>query len=148
MPATIHTLRLSKHGAQPLVILSERDHGVRYFMEAYLVWPEMPSNDEPAAKKVVELVIGVGPRSGRDDEAFAVMRRALVESVLQIGADLVEDIKHPVDEIALAEVDSMRLRAQRSLGLYPGLEDFEALKGPAATLASQLEHPYVFSAAR
>lgn len=148
MPATIHTLRLSKHGAQPIVILSERDRGVRYYMDAYLIWPETPSNGEPAAKKVSELVVSVGPRSGRDEEAFAVMRRALVESVLQIGSHLIEDIKHPVDEIALTDVDLKQLQAQRSLGLYPGLADFQLLEGPAADLASRLEQPYSFSGAR
>ena len=146
MTATVHTLRLSKHGIPPLVFFSEYVDVRRYFcVEAQIAWPTPQVQGGASIVRVVRLTALLNSSEDPSQRADAanVIRLAAKEAVLQFGAEAAAAQVMPAEDIVLGDVDGERLRAWRSLGYFEGLDRAE-MPGPARTLINKLPEPVYF----
>jgi hypothetical protein len=147
MLVTISTIRLFKFGLQPLLVLSERELGFsRRAIHAYLIWPERLEGGAETEKLLVISMPFHGQQS--DDpalnEALQNMRLAAKEGAMHKAAKLSHHFTHLADEMVLADVDILKLRAWRSVGFYPGLVNNQVLDAAAAQHVMSLAAPYGF----
>ncbi|BEP70829.1 MULTISPECIES: hypothetical protein [unclassified Variovorax] len=147
MPVTINTIRIFKLGLQPLLILSERESGIgRRSIHAYLIWPERLEGGAEIEKLLIVSMPYHGPRN--DDptlnDALENMRLAAVEGAKHKSAKLAQHFTHLANEMTLEDVDILKLRAWRSLGFYPGLDNYQVLDASAAQRIMSLDSPYGF----
>ncbi len=89
----------------------------------------------------------VVPRQADDDrshldEYLAVIRQAVRESAMLYGWREAAGATAPVDAVTLSSVEFDRLRAWRSLGLYPCLKKYDSLNAEAIKAISELDEPY------
>lgn len=146
MSVTIRTLRISKHGVSPLVILSEHSDALKQWIEAYIAWPESPINGGANIVRIVRLGLKLDPNEDSIERGDAIdtMRLTADEEVLQYAATLAAGSQTPVEEITLDTVNLKRLRAWRSFGLFPGLINGDGLNQPSLHFINQLDQPIGF----
>ena len=145
MFVTISTIQIFKLGLQPLLILSERESSIaRRSIYAYLIWPERLEGGAEIERLLVVSMPFHGPRS--DDpalsDALENMRLAAVEGAKHKSAKLAQHFTHLANEMTLEDVDILKLRAWRSLGFYPGLENYQVLDAAASQRIMSLDSPY------
>ncbi|WP_093075024.1 hypothetical protein [Variovorax sp. OV084] len=139
MSVTLHAMPLSRFGAPPLVIISERkEHMQPYMIDAYIVWPDAKQGRE-SIERLSRLSAPVA-----DDEVARAMQLATAEGAKHLAAAWANAEPAPVDAINFNEIDLERLHALRSFGLYPGLNDYRVLDGHASKFVSELRQPFGF----
>lgn len=147
MNATISTVHFFKRGLQPLLITSERDNGMgRFLVVAYLVWPERQEGGAEVEKLIeVSMPLNRGFDTEGRAKAADLMRLSAREAALHRAAKLAIAFPDPADDLQVAAVDLNKLRAWRSVGLFPGLANFNVIDSHTATSIVHLDAPFEFT---
>jgi hypothetical protein len=147
MPVTISTIRLSKFGIQPLLIMSDQEgERMRRVIAAYIVWPEVPEGGTDAVRLFELSMPYVRGVSGQGEETLELLQIAADELALHHGGRLAAIDQFPPDAVTITPVDPKCLRAWRSVRLFPGLNNHDVFDGTAAEyLSAGLERPYRFA---
>src|SRR5689334_20691014 len=87
MPATIHTLRVNRFGAPPLLIISDMGRPTMKVMNAYVITAE-PDESGRSAWRMLQRWVRVGPRDAGTEELMSLMRMAMFEGVKHYAAEL------------------------------------------------------------
>lgn len=138
MTVKIESVRLSKFGIPALLIRSEYQQTLYRVLEGYLVLPEDPQDGSETVRRLYRLTmpyppgaVGVGL-----EESFEVMKIAATEGGLHQASKFVNTATPPDDFVA-HPVDSVTLRAWRSLNLFPA---FQRMAGFDEATAIELSH--------
>jgi len=147
MPVTISTIKLSRFGIQPLLIMSDQDSDrMRRSIAAYIVWPEVPEDGSDVVRLFELSMPFFRGATGGGAEKLEAMKAAAHELALHRGGEVAQMDQFPPDEVTITPVDLGLLKIWRSLALFPGLQNSEVLDSTAAEfIFSGLEQPYAFT---
>ncbi|MBT2304712.1 hypothetical protein J7E70_30290 [Variovorax paradoxus] len=139
--ASIQVLRTSKFGLQPVLVEWEiRTRMNQVFLTA-IVWPEAQQTGvgyELTARHTIRSIADAEDDDQTDDEFSQVARVAAHERAMLRAADLAAESVHVVDKVELEPLQTLTLRAWRSLGFYPGFRAFANQGGDVGELAREV----------
>lgn len=111
------------------------------------MWPEA-KEDRVNVERLFSLSMPFYPRipEGGSTETLDIIRVAARELAIHRCGSIAAASPFPPDAVAVQDVSEQMLRAWRSAGLFPGLNNFEVLDASAAHFISAvLPQPYAFT---